>query len=355
MAFVPISAQVILDERGIPAAGALIYVYEAGTTTPRAVFATSALDNTRRHPFPVPASGSGRVPPMWVGIGDYDLSIRSDDGVVIETILGLPGDPAPASGGGTTFDPLRQVPTGALVPIYGRGRRAGYVRPNGLTIGPEASAATERNDADCHDLFVWLWNEDAALAVSGGRGQSAEADWTAGKTIALPDFQGYFEACVSDMGNATSATARLGAGRFDGGSNTNTLGGTGGEAAHALTSAQNGLHGHAASFSGSPVAGHVHPITVDNRNLDHAHGIPIIGLNVTPGGAASIFYVAPDPATATARFATDSTNLVHNHAATTDPAGGHTPAGSVSVGVDGAGEAHNTLPPFKLRSLYLKL
>lgn len=355
MAFVPISATVILDERGIPAAGARIYVYEAGTTTPRAVFNTSALDNTRRHPFPVLASGSGRVPPMWVGVGDYDLSIRSDDDVVIETILGLAGDPAPASGGGTTFDPLRQIPTGALVPIYGRGRRAGYVRPNGLTIGPEASAATERNDADCHDLFAWLWNEDTTLTVSGGRGQSAEADWTAGKTITLPDFQGYFEATVSDMGNAAAPTSRLSAGRFDGGMNANTMGGTGGEAAHALTSAQNGRHGHSGTFAGNLVSDHFHGVKVNNKGLNHSHGIPIIGLNVTPGGTSAIYYVAPDPANATAHFQTDPVDLLHDHSAYSDPAGGHTPTGTVTVAADGAGEAHNTLPPFKLRSLYLKL
>jgi hypothetical protein len=90
---------------------------------------------------------------------------------------------------------------------YGTGVLSGFVRANGRTIGSATSGATERANADTSALFLYLWGTDANLAVSGGRGASAAADYAANKTIALPDWRGRALAGLDDMGN--SAAGRL--------------------------------------------------------------------------------------------------------------------------------------------------
>ncbi len=190
MAFVPISGQPAFDQ-GYPVDGALLYAYDAGTTTPRNLYLTSAIDADHVHQIPVEMV-DGVWPIMFVGSGAYDLAIYGQDGEQIRRLEGLPGDPTVGSPV-TTFDPLAQVSTGDIVLAHRTGTRAGYVRAAGGTIGSGAAFATERANDDCHALFVFLYNSDPNLAVSGGRGAGgAESDWSAGKTITLPDETGRF-------------------------------------------------------------------------------------------------------------------------------------------------------------------
>lgn len=192
MAFVPISGQPAYDQ-GYPVDGALLYAFDAGTTTPRNLYLTSAIDPEHVHTIPVQMV-DGVWPVMFAGPGDYDLVIYGQDGEQIRRLEGLPGDPTVGSPV-TTFDPLAQVSTGDVVLAHRTGPRSGYVRANadGLTIGNGASVATERANDDCHALFVFLYNFDQSLAVSGGRGSGgAEVDWSANKTIALPNESGRF-------------------------------------------------------------------------------------------------------------------------------------------------------------------
>jgi hypothetical protein len=72
------------------------------------------------------------------------------------------------------------------------------------------------------------------LAVSTGRGVSANADWVANKTIALPDGRGRVIAGLDDMGN--SAAGRLTATYF--GAAATALGAVGGGESQTLTLAQ---------------------------------------------------------------------------------------------------------------------
>lgn len=59
------------------------------------------------------------------------------------------------------------------------------------TIGNATSGATYAN-ANAQTLFEHIWGitADAECPVSGGRGASANADWTANKTLTLPDYRG---------------------------------------------------------------------------------------------------------------------------------------------------------------------
>lgn len=134
------------------------------------------------------------------------------------------------------------IPTGALLPYPAITAPTGFVRANGRTIGDASSGATERANADTSDLFTHLWNNfsNTICAVSGGRGGSASVDFAAHKTITLLDFRGRTVAGLDDMGNTaasrvTSTTASP---------NGTTLGATGGEQTHVLTSAEMPSHAH---------------------------------------------------------------------------------------------------------------
>ncbi len=233
MAYCPLSGLPVFDQ-GYPVDGAQLYAYDAGTTTLRDLFVSSDLN--AKHPVPV-VTADGVLPAMWVGAGDYDVVLRGPDGGQIRRIDGLIGDPIAASTPGT-FDPNAQLQTGDVITRHGTGSRTGFVRANGLTIGSSASIGTERANDDCHALFVFLYVNDASLMVSGGRSSAgAEADWSANKTITLPDDRGRLEIGVPDMGNGDVTATRLAGGLVPNGT---SLGATAGEAAHALAAAEVG-------------------------------------------------------------------------------------------------------------------
>jgi hypothetical protein len=236
LAYCPLSGLPVFDQ-GYPVDGAQLYAYDAGTSTPRAMYLTADLDPTRVHPRPVVVS-DGVLPAMWAGAGNYDVVLRGPDGGQIRRINGLRGETTTAAASGA-FDPNAQLQTGDVITRHGTGSRTGFVRANGLTIGSGASTATERANADCHALFVFLYVNDANLMVSGGRSSAgAEADWSANKTIALPDDRGRIEIGVPDMGGADVTASRLAGGLIPSGGFV--LGATGGEAGHALAAAEVG-------------------------------------------------------------------------------------------------------------------
>lgn len=81
---------------------------------------------------------------------------------------------------------------GMMMDYAGATAPTGWLFANGMTIGSASSGANGRQNADCQYLFIQLWNAfpNDILAVSGGRGASAAADWAANKTIQLPDARG---------------------------------------------------------------------------------------------------------------------------------------------------------------------
>ncbi len=86
------------------------------------------------------------------------------------------------------------TPTGMLGLFMRSTAPAGWVRVGGGTIGDSLSGASERAHADCHDLYVGLWNDfpQSVFPVIGGRGVSAEDDWNAHKRLTLVDHQGLY-------------------------------------------------------------------------------------------------------------------------------------------------------------------
>jgi hypothetical protein len=145
---------------------------------------------------------------MFLADGTIKVRLTDRNGVTIIVadniqVIGA----SSGGGGGGTVDPTTILATGDIKVSYGTGVLSGFVRANGRTIGSATSGATERANADCQALFQYLWGADANLAVSGGRGASAAADWAANKTITLPDWRGRALAGLDDMGN--TAAGRL--------------------------------------------------------------------------------------------------------------------------------------------------
>ena len=145
---------------------------------------------------------AGRLKQFYLADGQIKIRLTNSAGVdqvVADNVLVI--GPSSGGGGGGSVDPTTILATGDMKIVYGTGSLAGFVRANGRTIGSATSGATERANADTQALFEYLWNTDPNLAVSGGRGANAAADWAANKTITLPDARNALIAGLGDMGN----------------------------------------------------------------------------------------------------------------------------------------------------------
>lgn len=189
-----------------PLDGGLLYFYAAGTTTPQSAYQDISL--TIPWPNPITLDSGGNVPQLFFDDGYIKFRLSNADGVTqIEADFVLVLGPTSGVGAAPSVDATTILATGDIKTRYGTGVLTGFVRANGRTIGSATSGASERANADTEALFLYLWTEDAGLAVSTGRGASAAADWAANKNIALPDWRGRVIAGFDDMGN--SAANRL--------------------------------------------------------------------------------------------------------------------------------------------------
>lgn len=214
------------DLTGKIAPGCKLYVIQAGTvSTPQNAYQDSGL--TLLQPNPMLCDAAGRLPQWFVSDGNLKLRLTDKNGVQIFVQDGLLVVGASSGGGGgSPVDPTTILATGDFKQVYNTGVLSGFVRCNGRTIGGATSGATERANADTSALFSFLWNADANLAVSGGRGVSAAADFAANKALTLPDCRGRVLAGLDDMGN--SAASRLTSSYF--GTGATTLGSSGSSA-----------------------------------------------------------------------------------------------------------------------------
>jgi microcystin-dependent protein len=338
------------DAQGRPLSGGQLYFFVAGTTTPQNSFQDTAL--TIPYPNPITLDASGRVPPFYLADGLIKIRLATSAGVtVIAADNLLVVGASSGGGGGGSIDATTILATGDVKARYGVGTLTGFVRANGRTIGSATSGATERANADTQTLFEYLWNTDASLVVSSGRGATSIADWTANKTIALPDMRGRTIAGMDDMG--TTASNRLTSTFF--GVSGIVLGQAGGAQGITLTTAQIPAHQHTGTATGTTGAGSAHSHGVTDPTHVHGFGFQPVqdgGANysaVVAGSQATRAISQSLPGTSSSGAATGisiNNEASHTHPFTssqftTDPAGG--------------GAAHATVTPTMIMTFYMKL
>lgn len=350
MALLPLSLQALYDDAGNRVFEARLRVTTAGTNVPENTYADAEF--TTFLPFPIRLRGNGTWPAIYVRSGAYRLRVSDPDGVVYDQIDGLviKDQALDDEGGDGLVDNRLLFQTGDIKDRYATGTHPGWVRCNGRTIGSSVSSASERASDDCQALFVHLYTQDPNLAVSGGRGDSAQGDWEAGKTIALPDFRGRARIALDDLGNG--AAGRLAGGLFGFGTPT-MLGSYGGEASHAQSLAEMPAHNHNVTVTMGEAGGHFHIGGTDPAG-GHFHDVPYQVLNIyqtagTSTGVASVGAAAPNLVGYTSQVGP------HAHSYTTSTAPNHVHALFASCAINGGGAAMNTLSPFILVSTYIKL
>jgi hypothetical protein len=359
---IPLAMAQQIDQNGQPLAGALLYFFVAGTVaTPQNAYAdfglTSPLGN------PLQADQTGRIPMFWLADGLIHVRLTdSNGGPIIDTTMQVLGPSSGGGGGGGTVDPTSILSTGDLKAKYGTGPLSGFVRVNGLTMGNAVSGGTERANADTQALFIWLYNEDANLVVSGGRTGNALNDYSSGKTIALPDWRGQALGALADMGNSLTSVLTL---AFFG-TNPAVLGAAGGAQSTGLIAANLPGHSHngqASGTTGVDAPDHAHSGTTGVDTPDHEHtlnggasftvGSSSVGSGPSsPSAAGPAALISAVSSGANARhehpFTSGGASTRHEHAFTsntftTDNGNGTFNSPFASVG------------PMKLTTFYIKL
>ena len=267
---IPLSMTQQFDVYGNPLSGGSLYIMQAGTVaTPQNPYQDAGL--TIVMPNPIILDAAGRVPQFFLADGYIKIRLTDVNGIVqlaSDGILVI-GPSAGGGGGGGSVDPTTILATGDIKTRYDTAVITGFVRCNGRSIGNSSSGATELADTtQAQALFNYLWNKDTSLVVLPSRGATSAADYTASRTIALPDWRGYALAGLDDMGN-TQAN-RLSTTYF--GTSPIVLGAAGGTESKVLTQAN--------------LPNPTLPVSVTITDPGHSH--PIVGSSGTGGGIAAV-------------------------------------------------------------------
>ena len=232
-----------LDEFGEPLSGGQLYIIQAGTvSTPQNAYQDEALTIPTTNPIVLDAAG--RIPQFFLADGQIKVRLQDRMGVVkfvADNLLVIGPSTTGGGGGGGPVDPTTVLQTGDIKIRYDTAILTGFVRLNGLTIGSSTSGATELADPTAQALFQYLWQADPNLAVSGGRGATSIADWTANKRLTLPDGRARLLMALDGMGN--SSTGLLASTTFTTG-NPTTLGAKGGAYSRAIPTTALPSHRH---------------------------------------------------------------------------------------------------------------
>lgn len=153
---------------GRPLAGAKLYTYVTGTSTPKATFSDAGL--TVPNANPVVADSAGRFGPIFVGPGDYKITLEDSAGTVIST-----DDPVEGSSSvtGTTL-------SGPLT--------LAYANPV-LTLNKAASGQANTIEGDTNSVTRWKvipGNSTAEAGANVGSDFDIEAHTDAGAFLSRP-------------------------------------------------------------------------------------------------------------------------------------------------------------------------
>lgn len=360
------SNRVERDLNDVKAAGAKVYFYSGGTTTPIPTYSDASESTVRTNP--VVADARGRWPNIFIPFQtSYDAKGTDANGTELFYSRSVPNsDPVEDVADAVAAEEL--IATGQFHWDPFVATKTGFVRANGQTIGNAASGATERANADTSALYAVIWNglANAQAAVSTGRGASAAADYAANKTIALPDLRSASPLGTDDMGNSAASLLPIAAIFVNG--NATTRGSLLGENTHTMTEAEIRAHTHtfsattgsdgAHTHTGTTSAGssHSHTGTTDNHNHTYDK-VNTTSPNVQLGATAITTISSISSASSgnsTAAF-TSNNESAHTHTFTTSSDGAHTHTVSGTSGSTGSTTAFNTVHRSILGTFFVKL
>jgi hypothetical protein len=257
---------------------------------------------------------AGRIPQFFLADGQIKVRLQDRMGVVkfvADNLLVIGPSTTGGGGGGGAVDPTTILQTGDIKIRYDTAILTGFVRLNGLTIGSSTSGATELADPTAQALFQYLWQVDPNLTVSGGRGATSIADWTANKRLTLPDGRARILTALDGMGN--SSTGLLASTTWGHG-NATTLGSYGGAYSRIIPTAALPAHAHNVYVTDPS---HSHTV-----NLAWSGVISGAGFGSSIGGYAYVIQSATGTsANATGVYVSDGAGHVN---ATTNVGGGGT-------------------------------
>lgn len=358
-----------VNANGLPLVSATLTVYNGGTLQLASVYQDIGLAIPGQNPMNTDITG--RLPFFYVADGTYRVRLVDANGVVIYDLPQVASIGASSSGGGgSAVDPTTIFQTGDDLWTEVGGVRSGWVRQNGLTIGSATSGASERANADCQNLFLYLWNKysNSKCPVVGGRGANAVADWGANKQITMPDKRGRGVVGADGMGNTRANILPDGNITSGGGDTGDTPTAYGGEANHVLITNEIPSHSH-----GVTDPGHAHGIndpTHSHSYADpgHVHQTTDPGHNHTIGGPrlnnASAGSGGPyNDATSSGYGSGSSFTGVGVASNVTGINIDFSPTGisirnantGISIQSAGGGTSHNNMPPFVVGYWYKKL
>jgi hypothetical protein len=358
----PLSQVQQFDANGKPLAGARLYLFNGGSTTPRTGYKDSAL--TSPHPNPIVTDSAGRIPLVFLDDGIYRQRLTTKTGTLIFDNDGVPVLSTAAGGAGTSVDPDSIFKTGDFKIAYDDQPSAGFVRANGRTIGSASSGATERANADTQPLYEKYW-AFSNISVVGGKGVSAVADFAANKPLVLPDAAGRGLFAMDDLGagaksRITSATCS-GATSVGTGCGSETVtqtqaqlpsysltGGTGTVSATGTTGTESATHTH--TFSG----------VTSGQSADHSHSFTALqstGISVTAGASSQ---AGQQSTNSTGGSSNDHTHSYSGTTATESATHTHTvtvtgAATGITILSGGSGGAMPNMPPALLVMILIRL
>jgi hypothetical protein len=353
-----------MDVNGDPLAGAKLYIFDAGTSTPSSVFEDYAL--SIEHTHPITADAAGIIPMFWVDDGFYRARLTDSSGNEIfddDNIAALGPSSGSGGGGGSSTPESAIFTTGDMLWNAVSGSRTGWVRCNARTVGSVASGATERASSDAEELFTFLWNNfsNSLCAVSGGRGANAAADWSANKTIATLDMRDKAPFGLSDMGSTSTGVLGTTPGS-GGGASTVTLAQAnlpvvnfshslfGQSHAHVVagnTGVESAVHTHTGVTSSD--GAHTHAYLANNSDTS----VQLGGANTLGGDNASINTSSNGTHSHTVATGGQDVNHFHAFSVASGLSGALPVTGTVSSG--GSATATGIMNPYRLGTWYMKL
>jgi microcystin-dependent protein len=311
---------------GEPYVGALLYIYQANTSTPVTTYSDYGLTAGNELPFPMVTDAAGRIPAFWMADGAYRVRLTDSSG---NELFNENSITAIGASSATTIISASDTGavTGDLAFTFNTSTRTGWVKCNGRTIGNAASGATERANSDTQALFEFLWNNvsDTYAPVTGGRGANAAADFAASKKIVIPSMQGRYPVGLDDMGNTAADVIAA----------ATVTGKSGGLEEVSILTANLPSHTHTAgaiTVTVTPTTGHTHSAYYKIKNVGAGLGETVLEVDDVASADGSV---------------QTSTNL-----------SSVTPAVSASGAVSGAtgsGTVLATVSPWRAGTWFIKL